>query len=722
MLRLILDKIHFSFPLHNPVLIFSLVLFIILFAPIVLSRLRIPHIIGLILAGAVIGPHGVNLMLRDSSIQLFGTVGLLYIMFLAGLEIDMADFKKNKYKSILFGLFTFSIPMTMGTLVSYYLLEYSILSSVLLASMFASHTLIAYPIVSKFGVIKNRAVNVAVGGTMITDTLTLLVLAIVVGIVKEGVGKEFWITLGISLAVFAFIVLVLIPIVARWFFRQQKDSVSEYIFVLGVVFFSAFLAELAGVEPIIGAFLAGLALNRLIPHTSALMNRIEFVGNALFIPFFLIGVGMLIDFKIFTAGTEALIIAGVMTTLAVISKFIATYLTKLSFRFTKDEFYMMFGLSSAHAAATLAAVLVGYNIILGTDANGEPIRLLNEDVLNGSIVMILITCTISSFVVSRAARKIADTEKEAEHSPEETNEVINNFLIPVADEDTVQGIVDFSALLNTKKSMTNFFVLNVRTEEEDNEKIGLKLLEKTQKAAAAINIAMTPISRYDTSISNGIIYSVKENNISDIFLSVSPSKDFISPNFNNIIEQVAAKTDDTIFIYKSAQPINTINRLVVAIPPKSEYEIGFIKYLERLISLSKELSAEIVFYTNKTTTIKVKKVLSNSGHNLPVSYQLLDEWSDFLIISQSLTNNDLLVVINARKNTLSYNKFMDKLHRQLSKYFKTNNVLILYPQQYNETELERKRMDGSIDDLIEENLKRIDSIGKYFKKIIKGKN
>jgi len=718
MLRLILEKIHFSFPLHNPVLIFSLVLFIILFAPIILSKLRIPHIIGLILAGAVIGPHGVNLMLRDSSIQLFGTVGLLYIMFLAGLEIDMADFKKNKYKSILFGLFTFSIPMTMGTLVSYYLLDYSILSSVLLASMFASHTLIAYPIVSKFGVIKNRAVNVAVGGTMITDTLTLLVLAIVVGIVKEGVGKEFWITLGVSLSVFAFIVLVLIPIGARWFFRQQQDSVSEYIFVLGVVFFSAFLAELAGVEPIIGAFLAGLALNRLIPHTSALMNRIEFVGNALFIPFFLIGVGMLIDFKIFTAGTEALIIAGVMTTLAVISKFIATYLTKMSFRFTKDEFYMMFGLSSAHAAATLAAVLVGYNIILGTDPNGEPIRLLNEDVLNGSIVMILITCTISSFVVSRAARKIADAEKEAEQGKEESNEVINNFLIPVADEDTVQGIVDFSALLHTKKSITNFFVLNVRTEEEDNEKNGLKLLEKTQKAAAAINIGMTPISRYDTSIPNGIINSVKENSITDIFLSVSPAKDFISPNFNNIIEQVAAKTDDTIFIYKSAQPISTIKKIVIAIPPKSEYEIGFIKYLQRLLALSKELNSEVVFYTNKTSCSKVKKVITSSGHNLPVDYQLLEDWSDFLIISKSLSSSDLLVIVNARKNTLSYNKFMDKLHRQLAKYFPTNNVLILYPEQYNASELERRRLDGSIDDLIEENLKRIDTIGKYFKKII----
>ena len=715
------DKIHFTFPLHNPVLIFSLVLFIILFAPILLGRLRIPHIIGLILAGAVIGPHGANLMERDSSIQLFGTVGLLYIMFLAGLEIDLADFKKNKYKSIFFGLCTFSIPMTLGTIVSYYILDYSILSSVLLASMFASHTLIAYPIVSKFGVIKNRAVNVAVGGTMITDTLTLLVLAVVVGIVKEGVGKEFWITLGVSLSIFAFIVLVLIPIGARWFFRQQKDSVSEYIFVLGVVFFSAFLAELAGVEPIIGAFLAGLALNRLIPHTSALMNRIEFVGNALFIPFFLIGVGMLVDFKIFTAGTEALIIAGVMTSLAIASKFIATYLTKLSFRFTKDEFYMMFGLSSAHAAATLAAVLVGYNIILGTDTNGEPIRLLNEDVLNGSIVMILITCTVSSFVVSRAARKIADAEKEEAHNKESSNEVINNFLIPVADEDTVQGIVDFSALLNTKKNVTNFFVLNVRTEEEDNEKNGLKLLQKTQKAAAAINIEMTPISRYDTNIPNGIINSVKENNISDIFLSVSPTKDFISPNFNTIIEQVASKTDNTLFIYKSSQPINTIKKLVIAIPPKSEYEIGFIKYLQRLLTLSKELNAEMTFYTNKITCEKVKKVLLSSGHNLPVNHELLEEWNDFLIISKNLSSNDLLVVIHARKNTLSYNKFMDKLHKQLAKYFNANNVLVLYPEQYNETELERRRLDGSIDDLIEENLKRIDSIGKYFKKIINRK-
>ncbi|MDB5273924.1 MAG: transporter, cpa2 family protein [Chitinophagaceae bacterium] len=714
------DKLHFTFPLENPVLIFSLVLFIILFAPIILSRLRIPHIIGLILAGAIIGPHGVKLMLRDSSIQLFGTVGLLYIMFLAGLEIDMADFKKNKYKSILFGLFTFSIPMTLGTLVSYYVLDYSILSSVLLASMFASHTLIAYPIVSKFGVIKNRAVNIAVGGTMITDTLTLLVLAIVVGIVKEGVGQEFWITLGVSLSIFAFIILVLIPIGARWFFRQQQDSVSEYIFVLGVVFFSGFLAELAGVEPIIGAFLAGLALNKLIPHTSALMNRIEFVGNALFIPFFLIGVGMLVDFKIFTAGKEALLIAGIMSVVAILSKFIATYLAKMSFRFTKDEFYMMFGLSSAHAAATLAAVLVGYNIIIGTTASGEPIRLLNENVLNGSIVMILITCTVSSFVVTRAARKIADAEKEEEPKTDE-HKIINRFLIPVADEDTIQGVVAFSALLNTKKNPSEFFVLNIRTEEEDNEKTGLKLLELTQKAAAAINLEMTAISRYDANIPNGIIHSVKENNISDIFLSVNPTKGFTSAKFNDIIDQVAAKTDDTIFVYKAAQPINTIKKIIVAIPPKSEYEIGFIKYLQRLQVLSKELNATMIFYTNKVSCTRVKKVLENSGHNLPVSYELMESWSDFLIISKSLASDDLLVVITARKNTLSYNKTMDKLFKQLVQYFRPNNVLILYPKQYNETELERKRMDGSIDDLIEENLKRIDTIGKYFKKMIKRK-
>ncbi|PKP35973.1 MAG: sodium:proton antiporter, partial [Bacteroidetes bacterium HGW-Bacteroidetes-15] len=290
---ILLNIFESSLPLTNPVLKFLVILIIILSAPILLNKLKIPHILGLIIAGAIIGPNGFNLLLRDSGIILSGTAGLLYIMFLAGLEINMDEFKRNSSKSLMFGLYTFLIPMILGILSSYYILNLSMLSSILVASMYASHTLIAYPILSKLGVTKSRAVNIAVGGTMITDTLALLVLAVIVGLTTGEVNSAFWIKLSVSILSFGLIVMLLFPIIGRWFLKRYEDNVSQYIFVLVMVFLGAVLAEAAGIEAIIGAFLSGLALNRLIPSTSPLMNRIEFVGNAVFIPFFLIGVGML---------------------------------------------------------------------------------------------------------------------------------------------------------------------------------------------------------------------------------------------------------------------------------------------------------------------------------------------------------------------------------------------------------------------------------------------
>ncbi|WP_017730332.1 cation:proton antiporter [Nafulsella turpanensis] len=676
-----MNHIDFSLPLQNPVLIFSIVLFIILFAPILLSKLRIPPIIGLIIAGAVIGPNGLNLLQRDSSIVLFGTVGLLYIMFLAGLEIDMADFKKNKYKSMLFGFFTFSIPMLLGWLVGYYLMELSLNSAILLASMFASHTLLAYPIVSRFGVIKNKAVNITVGGTVITDTLALLVLAVIIGMERGEVGQEFWLRLSGSLLVFGSIVLVGIPLVSRWFFKKQQDAVAQYIYVLGVVFFSAFMAELAGVEAIIGAFLAGLALNRIIPHTSALMNRIEFVGNALFIPFFLIGVGMLIDFEIFISGSDALLIAGLMTLTATLAKFLAAYLSKLSFRFSRSEFLMMFGLSNAQAAATLAAVLIAYNVITGVSPEGEPIRLLNEDVLNGTIVMILITCTISSLVVNKAAREIALVEGEEEHETGPRFKVNNRFLIPVSNAETIEHLISFTALFKQKKAPTDFFALNIQTEEENSSK-GKKLLEKAQKAGAAADTTVRAISRFDINIASGILNSIKENRITDVVLGMHQKGSFTDTHFGQLLENVINGTGNTLFIYKPVQPINTIKKMVVVVPEKAEYEPGFSKVLNRLHLLSKELSAPMLIYTNPLTRDKIKKGMEAVQHNLPLHFHALEEWEDFLIISRDLRQDDLLVVLNARKDTLSYNKLFDKLPRQLSKYFEGHNVLMVYPEQY----------------------------------------
>src|SRR5690606_36966011 len=495
---------------------FLLVLIIILFAPLLLNKIKVPHLLGLIIAGAVIGPNGFNVLSRDSSIVVTGTTGLLYIMFLAGLEIDMGDFKKNKWKSLTFGIYTFLIPLGLGYLGGYYLLGFSQLTAILFASLFSSHTLIAYPLVSKLGVAKNRAVNITVGGTMITDILALLVLAACVGMAQGEVGKEFWIKMSVSIFLFGLVVLLIFPIIARWFFKKVDDKISQYIFVLVMIYLAALLAEVAGVEAIIGAFLAGLALNRLIPHTSTLMNRVEFVGNAIFIPFFLISVGMLIDFKVFISSWETILVAVIMLIASFAGKYFAAVATQKTFRLSKEEGKLIFGLSVASAAATLAAVMVGYNIIISENEAGEPIRLLNEHVLNGSILMILISCTVSSFVSMSSAQKIAESENE-DMVAGKTQEK-ENLLLAINHIDTIESMVKLSVIIKSKSNTENIFSLNIINEEknESSVKNAEKISHDTVQKAAAADVKITSLTRYDNDVLNGINNVVKEKKITDL--------------------------------------------------------------------------------------------------------------------------------------------------------------------------------------------------------------
>lgn len=552
------ELFHLSLPLTDPVLIFALVLLIILLAPLLLKKVSIPGIIGLIVAGIIVGPNGFNLLLRDSSIVLFGTVGLLYIMFLAGLEIDLTEFKKNKHKSIVFGILTFIIPQSTGTLVSYYFLGFSLPSSILLASMFASHTLLAYPITSRLGISKIETVNIAVGGTIITDTAALLVLAVIAGSTNGELDSAFWIRLGIGLTVFTFIVLFIIPRIARWFFRNlEAEGSSQFIFVLAVVFIAAFLSELAGVEPIIGAFLAGLAINRLIPPSSALMNRIEFVGNTLFIPFFLISVGMLVDFRVLFRGPDALIVAATMVVIAMGAKWLAAYFTQKIFKYSVDERNIIFGLSNAQAAATLAAVLVGFNL-----------GLLNEDVLNGTIIMILVTCIVSSFVTEHSGRRLAIYESEKKPDVKDFPERI---LVPVSNPATIEPLVDLAIMLRDPNSQEPIYPLTVvKDNEEAKEKIAFntKALQKAMKDASATEIPVHIASRVDVNTTSGILRAMKELMISEVVMGWNgkiTAKDMI---FGSVLDSLLQNSRQMILVSKIIYPLNTIKKVIVAVPPQ----------------------------------------------------------------------------------------------------------------------------------------------------------
>lgn len=677
---ILLSNIDFTLPLADPVLKFLLILLIILAAPLLLNKLRVPHLLGLIIAGAIIGPNGFNLVLRDSSIILSGTAGLLYIMFLAGLEIDMGDFKKNSGKSLVFGMYTFLIPMILGTVVGLWVLDFSMETSVLLASMFASHTLIAYPIISKLGISKNNAVSITVGGTMITDTLALLVLTIIVGMATGNADNAFWIRLGVSIVIFALIVLLVFPFIGRWFFKRVHDNISQYIFVLSMVFFGAFLAQLAGMEAIIGSFLAGLALNRLIPQSSPLMNRVEFVGNAIFIPFFLLSVGMLIDYRAFFTSFETIKVGMVMIIVATAAKYAAAWLTQKTFRLSVDQRSVIFGLSNAQAAATLAAVMVGYNVILGTDANGAPIRLLNESVLNGTILMILVTCAIASFSAQKGAHNIAMKESGEETEDKDTKD--EHILIPVSNEETVEELVNLSLAIKSKTNTSGLYALKVIDNQNSDDKTlksSKRVLQTAVDTAAATDTRLKGLLRYDLSISNAITSVVKEREITDLVLGLHKEKDIPAAFLGNIVENVLQHSSVTTFIYKPVQPLATIKRHLIILPDRAEKEIGFIPVMNRVWNVLQNTGAKVVFYGSEDTLKAIKKLFAKKAGE--ISYVNFSDWDDFLIVFRDVKADDSMWVIFSRKEGYSYDPVMPRIPGYLNKYFQSNSFILSYPIQ-----------------------------------------
>lgn len=659
-------------PFEDPVLIFTLVLLIILVAPIILNRLRIPGIVGLILAGVIVGPNGFNLLLRDASIILFGTVGLLYIMFLAGLEIDMIDFKKNRNRSIIFGALTFLIPITTGTLIFYYVMDYQLLSAVLLSSMFSSHTLIAYPIASRLGISKNEAVTVSIGGTIVTDTAVLLVLAVVAGSTQGNLDVWYWLKLAGSLAVFAGIVMFVFPYIASWFFKHiEGEKGAQYIFVLTMVFAAAFLAELAGVEAIIGAFLAGLALNRLIPHTSALMNRIEFVGNNIFIPFFLINVGMIVDLRVLLRGPEALIIAAVIVVVALVTKYLAAWVTQKIFGYSTTQRNLIFGLSSAHAAATLAVILVGFNL-----------GIINEDALNGTIILILVTTLVSSFVTEKVGKRLAIIESRRKP---DLSEKPDRILVPIANPQNIESLIDLSIMLRNPDYHEPIYPLavvidNEHAEEEIYKKN--KMLQEAITHASATDNDVQLVSKIDINVASGILRAIKELMITEVVLGWNAKITTRDRVFGTVLDNLLENTEQMILVCKIMQPLNTTNRLVVIVPANAELERGFLRWMRAIRLLSTQLGAKVVFMAGRRTLNKLKGTVKSSKPTIDATYMSRPTMAEFENNQTGIGKDDMVVVVSARKGTVSHNGMLDTVPRVLSRNYKDNSFIIIYPEQH----------------------------------------
>lgn len=684
-------------PFTEPVIVFTLLITIILIAPIVFRKFRIPGIVGLIVSGMFIGPHGFNLVEFGDSIKLLSTAGLLYLMFLAGLELNSNDMLRNRNKSLVFGALTFFIPLFLGFIVAHFFLSYDLLASLLVASMFSTHTLISYPIASRLGITKTEAVTITIGGTIITDTAVLVLLAFISAATQGSLDIFFWIRMIFSLSAFSFIILWGVPKISIWFFKNlEGESGSQYVFVLAILFISGLLARAAGIEPIIGAFLAGLAISNLIPHTSALMNRISFIGNNFFIPIFLISVGLMVDFTVFFNGIEALVFAGALVVVALASKFGAAWVMQKIYRYTNTERQVIFGLSVSHAAAIIAVVVVGYDL-----------KLIGLEVLNGAIMIILISCLVGSFVTERYGRKLAVAKSD--EVPAKTF-LPERILVSVSNPLTISGLIDFAILIREKKSLHPVYMLSVVPDDafaQDQIQKNNKMFESAISHAAAADTPLALVSRVDLNVANGITRAVKELMINKIVLGWNGKVTTTNFFFGSLIENLIDGTEQMVMVVKATNPLNTISRIIVSVPENAECEEGFNSWLETIKVFATRTSSMLLFTGFKRALNDIETIFSSDSVSLKTEFQVTNSMHPITDLHQQVNSEDLLIVIAARRRTLSFSHYFDHMPRDLARNYEKNNFIIIYPEQRT---IELQGLSSTLDGIevlpIQENIDR----------------
>ncbi len=656
------------FPVTDSTWIFLGVLCIVLFAPLVFNKLRMPHIIGMILAGLLIGPYGLNIIERDASFKLFGDVGLYYIMFLASLEINMQEMKQAKGGALMLGLAVFAIPIALGLFTNIVILDYGIVASVLLASMYASYTLISYPIVARYGLSRLKCVNFVVGGTIITDTLTLFVLAVVVGSHTGEASAWTVLLMLVKLLVIVAVIIFFFPRIARYFFRRYNDSVIQYIFVMVMLFLGAGMMKLIGMEGILGAFITGLVLNRLIPHSSPLMRRIDFVGNAIFIPYFLIGVGMMINVRVLFNGGDSLLVAAVMVATALLGKWTASLMVAKSYRLSTNERRLMFGLSTSQAAATLAAAFVGHKI-----------GLLNEDVLNGTILLILVTCIVSSIVTDRASRKLVVVNDNISAT---TSLGSKKTLLALANPSMVDKLMDLALLVRKENSKIPLSAITVVLDEDKKRREeGTKLLDSAANIAASVNVPLLTRLRLTTNLAHGIIHEVKENDYRELILGFHQKETANDSFLGNVLPEVLNAVDCQVVMARMNIPLNTVRCMHITFPAKAEYEAGFPNWVEETARMASGLGCRIMYHGHPDTMEKIKKMLKGLA---PVEAQFLptDGGNDLKRLSRIINDDHLLIIVSARRGSISFRPSLDHVFTQLQRDYQNTSVLLIYPNGY----------------------------------------
>lgn len=655
-------------PVDDPILIFAIAMLAFLSAPLLLHRYRLPGIVGIILLGALIGPNGVALLDRGETFILLGEVGIVYLMFLAGLEINFNRFIAYKDRSIVFGLLSFLIPQLLGTIVAVWVFGMGIGAALLFASIFASHTLLAYPVVNTLDIAANESVTATIGGTIITDTLALLVLAGVIASVDEGIGIGFWLTLAAGLTVYFVGMWVLVPKLGRWFFRAvDEESYFEFLFVMVVVFVSAYLADLVGVEHIIGAFLAGLILNRQIPKTGPLMNRIEFVGNALFIPFFLISVGMLVDFRVLFAGIETIAVAGTLIVLVVTTKYAAAAVTARIYSYTHAETLTMFGLSVGQAAAALAIVLIGFEA-----------GLLGEIVLNATILMILVVSVVSPAVVDRYGRELArDRSADVDRSLD-TRRVMVPFSL---DSQYREELLELALLVrgDSTEPLYTLTVAHPRADAGDQLADIEEFLAKTEHYSAGAEVPVETRTRLKRNPASGIVEAALENRISTLILGWDGAASRRQSIFGHTIDRVLARTTQLVLVSHVRERIGLTRDVVLVLPPEIVHNAGYAEAVRLVNRIATDIGASV-----RIVTVVEEPDRTELGVDAfdATDLSAVDSVPSWPAVREYLQNDiaetDLVVLMSARRGTMGWQTELATLPTSIAT-LTDGNFLVLYP-------------------------------------------
>ena len=665
-----------NLPITNPTWIFFVVLIIILLAPLVFERLRIPQIVGMILAGVLIGPYGLNILTRDSSFELFGQVGLYYIMFLAGLSMDTSAFKRERFQVITFGLLSFLLPFVIGGIVARWGLGFSVPASVLVACVLSSHTLVSYSIVSRYGLSRYAGVSLSVVATMLSLILALFVLAGLSGSFRGDVGWQFWMGMLLKCALYVVGLFFIYPRIIRYFFRKFSDDVLQYIFVLALMFLSAATSQALGLEGVLGAFLAGLIMNRYIPETTPLMRHIDFMGNALFIPYFLIGVGMLINIQQVLSSASGLQVVVVICGVAILTKWLAAVIAWRLFRLSADMRKMMTGLTTAHAAGALAMLMVGRRLLL---PSGEP---LVDDVLMGAVVMLILTSCIFSAVVTTNASKrvvlsgVSDEEKQGEE---------DKILVALSNPQTTANLVHLALMMRPHRSTAPLVGVKLLVDSGDNERerdAARMMVKEAAQLAASAGVNMKKVVRSGVNIITALTYTMKDFDASEILMGYHQKDGRPATTLGTTIVDLLSRTSRQVIIVSCTRAVNTIRCIHVVVPQDAELEVGFQRWLMHVSRLARQMDCRIIFYCREAAWEFIGSFCHRHYKTIRLSHYPFDDFGRFPELSETVHEDHLLVLVAARQGSLSYQPSFQHIPELLATHFPHQSKMILFPDQY----------------------------------------